>query len=396
MITIDWQSLGLSAPPLMPIQGAGSRLNLVLPGLFNRWSYGGIPTAIRLFERLAKGFDSARIILTHQSSGSSDVPEEGRWPIDNCTSVQPRSVHFGGGAVTPLGICNEEFFIATLWTTAIYTGDLLDRHSRAFDQKAGRFVYLIQDYEPGFYPWSTEYVLAESTYRNNDRSIAVINSNELATYFRNQGFAFPEQYVFEPKLHPKLRERRGEASNRKKEKVILVYGRPSQSRNAFNLVVESLRIWAATFQSAREWRVISAGETHDDIPLSEGVSIKSKGKLSLDEYAEYLSVCWAGVSFMISPHPSYPPLEMAEFGAWVVTNTFANKNLSDRIPNILSVTEASPGVIAGRLAWCCSLYQSGCTAVLEKLPPAFQSDTEEFPFWRELIQSWQTNACDRT
>jgi hypothetical protein len=31
---------------------------------------------------------------------------------------------------------------------------------------------------------------------------------------------------------------------------------------------------------------------------------------------------------MVSPHPSYPPLEMAAFGAQVVTNGFANKNLS--------------------------------------------------------------------
>ncbi len=40
---------------------------------------------------------------------------------------------------------------------------------------------------------------------------------------------------------------------------------------------------------------------------------------------------------MCSPHPSYPPLEMATFGVKTITNSFECKDLSSFSPNIISV-----------------------------------------------------------
>jgi hypothetical protein len=65
---------------------------------------------------------------------------------------------------------------------------------------------------------------------------------------------------------------------------------------------------------------VSVGELHRDIRLARGVILQSKGKLSLEEYAACLEDAAIGLSLMVSPHPSYPPLEMAEFSVRVITN----------------------------------------------------------------------------
>jgi hypothetical protein len=50
---------------------------------------------------------------------------------------------------------------------------------------------------------------------------------------------------------------------------------------------------------------------------------------------------------MLSPHPSYPPLEMAEAGMRVVANAFENKDLSRLHENISSFRRFEVGDVAG-------------------------------------------------
>jgi hypothetical protein len=64
--------------------------------------------------------------------------------------------------------------------------------------------------------------------------------------------------------------------------------------------------------------------------------MRSIGKVSYSDYANLLAEIDIGVSLMLSPHPSYPPLEMASVGAICVTNSYENKNLSEWHPNIIS------------------------------------------------------------
>jgi hypothetical protein len=50
--------------------------------------------------------------------------------------------------------------------------------------------------------------------------------------------------------------------------------------------------------------------------------------LGWDDYLALLSTAHLGVSLMASPHPSYPPLEMAASGLVVVTNRWGPKDLA--------------------------------------------------------------------
>jgi hypothetical protein len=175
-----------------------------------------------------------------------------------------------------------------------------------------------------------------------------------------------------------------------KQRTILVYGRPGTDRNAFPLLVAGLRAWVAGDPASAQWRLVSAGEAHDDLDLGRGVRVQSLGKLPLEAYADLLATSAVGVALMISPHPSYPPLEMAAFGCRVVTNRFANKDLSALSAQIQSVERLDPAGIAAGIARACSAAERDCLRAA--LPPrlgAFLAAGDPFAFANELANMLQ-------
>lgn len=60
---------------------------------------------------------------------------------------------------------------------------------------------------------------------------------------------------------------------------------------------------------------------------------------------------------MISPHPSYPPLEMASFGMGVVTNRYGRKDLSQWAQGIRSIDSFTPEAIAEALKRECARWR---------------------------------------
>lgn len=365
----------------------GHRLNLIIPTLNFANSYGGVTTALRLMKRLSPEFAALRIIVTHQRHSDVDFSDWLEWTTDR-DILSARSIIVVGDGITPVSLLEHDVFLATSWPTAIYARRAIKRQAELFPEANRRFVYFIQDYESGFHPWSVQYWYAESTYRDTDDTIAVFNSKRLADYFRGCGVRFGKEYVLEPLMHPDLRQTRRETRERTKERLIYVYARPSVPRNGFDLVIEALTLWARTFRGAEEWSVISFGDRHEEISLGESSVLRSMGKGPMSRYGEYLSRCWIGLSFQFMAHPSYSRLEMAEFGAWVITNKLKNNDLSDLSPNILCVDEPTPEAVAERLSWCCGEYRPGMSAVLPGLPAIFEDRTDEFPSTAELVRTW--------
>jgi hypothetical protein len=64
-----------------------------------------------------------------------------------------------------------------------------------------------------------------------------------------------------------------------------------------------------------------------------------------------------GISLMVSPHPSYPPLEMSRFGVKTITNTYANKDLSSFNENIVSLDVCNGETIAAKLFELAASYR---------------------------------------
>ena len=183
----------------------------------------------------------------------------------------------------------------------------------------------------------------------------VFNSGELHAYVEAQGHRVDRAFVFEPKLAASLRPfLQGEPPT--KARRIVVYGRPSIERNCYPAVAKGLALWADRYPEFADWEVVSAGLPHPPLPLGRNRSLRSLGMLPLEDYALLLRTSAIGLSLMASPHPSYPPLEMAHFGLRTLTNTFAHKDLASSHPNIISMSDVAPETIAEALASACRAF----------------------------------------
>jgi hypothetical protein len=92
---------------------------------------------------------------------------------------------------------------------------------------------------------------------------------------------------------------------------------------------------------------------------------------------------------MLSPHPSYPPLEMAAFGVRVVTNTYANKDLSHLSPFIESLPIVTPESIGTSLMRVSALTRvSGEIHLLPNTRNLFAPAQTPFSFIDALNSTW--------
>jgi hypothetical protein len=353
--------------------------------------FGGGATALRLFEAMRSQFDRARVVVLDEDENEFEPLRWAGWDLEGRKSASDRSVAYMSNRQATLEIEAGDVFIATTWATAYQVRQFMTKLGRQFPRRNPQFIYLIQDFEPALYPFSSQYLMAESTYVNGEATLAVFNTRLLMEYFRERGYSFHREFCFEPKLNERLASLRGQRDDVSKERLMLVYGRPSVHRNAFELLVEALHHWSELFEGASRWKVVSLGEKHRTIELGRGVQLQSLGKVTLDEYASFLKRASVGLSLMVSPHPSYPPLEMADFGIRVVTNRFAGKNLAQRSENIMSPPEASPVTIAETLKAACEEFevrpwgnnpQAGRSA--------FLSSDQEFPFLHSLFEELGT------
>lgn len=364
------------------------RINLLVPSINPEHVFGGISTALKFFEELTEktGF-AKRIILV--DAAPSDVAKSNF--SDRYTFVEAgedsmertQIVPYSDRAGKSIPVSKNDYFMFTGWWTAHCAQEAYEE----FEEKEGIapniFLNFIQDFEPGFYKWSSRYLLAEATYKNRYPQIAMFNTGLLYDYFKQNGFSFAHEFVFEPVLNANLKahlDKIGDTVEKKKQ--ILLYGRPGTERNAFTLIVAILKKWVWMQENVNEWEILSAGEMHEPVELGNGKEIRSVGKLTLDEYAQVLKESYAGISLMVSPHPSYPPLEMSVFDIKVMTNTFANKDLKDFNENIVSMDNISPISMAKKLREICDGYTA--TVPHKASNPQYLENTNIFSFIDEI------------
>ena len=340
--------------PIRPtVARAGARINLVVPALDGAAVFGGIRTALDLFAAVVGDAPRARIVAVRNVEPVVADTFAG-WrlatPDGDAAGDERTIVGLGrdaAGAVLAVG--PDDVFLATYWTTAQLVAELRDWQRATYGAVPPHFGYLIQDFEPGFYARSAQYLLALATYGDPEATVAIFNTSVLRDAFHAEGLRFAEEFAFEPRLAPEL----GAAAASvpvARERRIVVYGRPSKPRNAFPLILDGLRAWVAATPDAAAWTVVSAGQAHPPLELGRGMTLASVGKLDMAGYAALLRSSAVGISLMVSPHPSYPPLEMAQLGMLVLTNRFGGKDLATWHTNIASLDDVRPAGFAAALA----------------------------------------------
>lgn len=335
------------------------RINILLPSIDVKHVFGGISTALDFYKNLSgnNGY-LRRIIVTDaivEKQSMIDLPDYEVVDAQSDSVSDNQIIPFANRAAKTIPVAENDIFIATGWWTAYTIAEVIHWQTKEYAGIKNPLLYMVQDYEPGFYPWSSRYLMADSTYQLDIKTIAIINSSELFDFMEENGYHFYKTLLFEPRLNIELKRILEKSyhvkSNRKKQ--ILIYGRPSVERNAFALIVGALKKWVLMQKDIEEWSIISAGENFGDIDLGNGKIVHSIGKVSLEEYAQIMLETKIGLSFMVSPHPSYPPLEMSTFGMRVITNHYGNKDLSNFNSNITSLTNCSAGNIAKVLCNLC-------------------------------------------
>ena len=346
--------------PATPATPAKLRFNLMIPAVSERHIFGGIATALQFFEGFAGQADDLRIIATDEGvlrDGRMDMERFNGWTFVQADEPdQPgKTIVAVGRRKSSLPVRENDVFIATAWWSAHLAVDITQAQAAMYQKPKRPFIYLIQDYEPLFHPWSARYALAKQTYTDPSAYVPVFNSGLLRDYLVQQKLAKPDALYFDPMLNDSLQKMAKRMGPQPRRRRILVYGRPSVDRNAYPLLVRGLRRLAEQHDISG-WEFVSAGEPHASVNLGQGKRLIALGKLSLDDYAKELLQCHAGVSLMISPHPSYPPLEMAAYGMWTITNHYAGKDLSKWAENIRSIDVANADALADTLAEVMGLF----------------------------------------
>lgn len=372
------------------------RLNLLLPTLKPEHVFGGILTALQFYLELIGDDADARIILTDQGEPPETLPALlTGWRMADADDADESPggagrliVPFAERGFRSLAVREHDVFVATAWWTAYVAQRVLPWQAQAYGRDMRPFIYLVQDHEPGFYPWSTRYTLAQSTYEFEGPMLGVFNTGLLRDYFSAQHYRFTRTWAFEPRLNATLAAWHARHDTFEKRRRLIVYGRPGVPRNAFELVCQGVRHWSAIDPDSAHWEISSLGEPHGPVGLHQGNQIRSCGKLSLEQYAQTLAESALGVSLMYSPHPSYPPLEMAEFGVRTVTNTFANKDLSQRSADLIALRSATPEAIGEALKRLAAPWRK--QAVVSVAKPAvslFSGSGQTYPFADEVREA---------
>jgi hypothetical protein len=237
------------------------------------------------------------------------------------------SYHFLRDGNSPSCALNpEDKFVATVW----YTAKLATRLAEILGSKA-EFLYLIQDYEAGFYPRNSHYAVAESTYNAN--YWALVSSQTLYQQLLKDKLINSHKSIFFNNAcaaRQVTKEEFMQAHANKGKKRLLFYSRPEVDRNMFELTILALMLAYKENIIDHEWDVFSIGLGSDlVIELNNFVDshafVNTVPRMTLHEYEDFILSTDVCLTLMASPHPSLLPFDFSGIGSLVVTNSFQTK-----------------------------------------------------------------------
>ena len=327
-------------------------LNVLIPVLTQGAMSGGPNTALQIACRMAAAGLAVRLVSVDAKADPEPVLRRHLIALTG-SAPETLSIVCHADRATPLDVGPGDVFFATAWWTA--------QMAKLAQAVTGprRFLYQIAEFEPAFYPASSEFALALETYALDFHG--VVCERLIADYLHEQRigrFADPSFLarcaIFEPavdrtRFHPASREEKGgEARPRR----LLFYCRPTKAkRNLSELGLHALaRAAAAGLFEGGPWELLCIGEDVPAFELKPGLTIRPAPWLDYDGYAALLRRSDVLLSLMLSPHTSYPPLEIAACGGIAVHNVYATKSaarLGALSPNIVAVEPTVEGIVGG-------------------------------------------------
>ena len=324
--------------PTLSMVGGGRRVNIVTDSINAGSLYGGVGTALVLGALMAERLDATLRLITRTEPPDADN-------IRTVLSVQgiplPGNVELLHSPPSPGGreipTTSRDLFLTTSWWTTWCTRKSVGPE---------RIVYLLQEDERMFYPLGDRHLRCAETLASPDIAF-VVNSRLLLKHLVSTGLtnlerngmsfepAFPDSHYYPEQEENPVRRR------------FFLYARPNHPRNLYLRSLEALS--AAIVEGVLPedgWEFNFVGKDADRLTLPGGVKPRFRSDLGWAEYAALVRRIDLGLSLMYTPHPSYPPLDLAASGAVVVTNRFPGKVSLDRYSgNILCAEPTVSGLL---------------------------------------------------
>jgi len=333
-LLLSKNTIPMTQNPIDPIQtilvpNGVKRLNLVTDSIDSHSLLGGVATALILATEFANRFDYELRIITR----NTDVNPVNYNKILRLSGIDPaRKLSFYSDyerKTAPvdykLEITEQDVFFATSWWSAKAISETTIRK---------RFFYIIQEVETFFYNYGGERLLCAQMMHSQDIDY-LVNSHYLFDYFRQHEKNIVENGVFfEPAFPASLY---GKKTFREKDRYkLFFYSRPNNPRNLFAFGVAMLDSAVRRgILDTKKWEIFCVGQDTPEITFCDGTQPNHLGQLSWEEYSTFLSEVDLGLCLMYTPHPSYPPYDVACSGGVVLSNKMENKTSFDACGNVI-------------------------------------------------------------
>lgn len=305
------------------------RLNVVTDTIDAGSLLGGVATALIVATQFANQYDYELRIIT-RNTDVNPLDYENMMRISGIDTARKVSFYsdYDRFHQTPsfkLELSETDIFFATSWWSAQAIMKTTLHH---------RFFYIIQEVETFFYNYGDERMLCDTTMRS-DQIDFIVNSGYLFKFFKTE---FPNIVAngiyFEPAFPTTLYRPRTFVYRNKYK--LFFYARPNNPRNLFatgaNILNEAIR---RGILDTNIWTIYCAGQNTPEIRFCDGTSAINLGQLKWEEYAEFLSTVDLGLCLMYTPHPSYPPYDVACSGGVVLSNRMCNKAEFPECKNVI-------------------------------------------------------------
>ncbi|TFD19504.1 glycosyltransferase [Cryobacterium sp. TMS1-13-1] len=259
--------------------------------------FGGLNTAFRLAAKLARdqGIQNRFVVLAAPNRAFVASALTAAFP-----DLADSEISFYDGSDEQIAaIPGADAAVATLWLTAIHV-------AKSPDVK--RKFYLMQDYEPAFYPASTLFAMAEESYRLGLYGIC----NTVSMHSIYTGMYGGQATYFTPAVDQSIYHAEGRREKSANEPVtIFAYAR-DHFRNCWELVYSALTEIKRIHGD--DVRIVAAGARY----LPASADFIDLGLLDYRATGRLYRETDIGLTMQISRHPSYLPLELMSSGVPMV------------------------------------------------------------------------------
>jgi len=339
LYTARWPDL--TPFPIVRVRGLGPRVTVLTDSVAASSLFGGVGTALILGVLLANRLGATLRLATRHDPPDPSV----LLPLQEANGVgllgDLEVIHLPTDGSVPLMVGERDVVMTTSWWT---TRSALDSTLRKDE-----ILYLLQEDERMFYAWGDERLLCAETLAEADVP-TVVNTRRLLDHLTTTYPDLASQALsFEPAFPGGKGSTPDDPEPGGSKRRFFFYSRPENARNLF------WRGGQALSQAIEEnildpdiWSFYFVGRATPDLTLPRDVRPQILEGLDWRRYQSLVSTMDAALVLMDTPHPSYPPLDLAAAGAAVLTNTHPGKeDLSGISRNILIADPSVPTLVEG-------------------------------------------------